>query len=332
MLIEIHHSIDMMKRYHESLRRIYSIIAVEISRIDSELALQMTFKVINDSIKLNDLIFILLVFEVYLWMIEMNVSSPTITQRAIAMKKTMNEVRKLHAIRQINDALNIRNGPTSLIHNLSLNSPVLIFRKINTDQSESWKGLFKLLSIQNESAIVELSNRSIKFRFTSVKSYYRDDHADYENSSSASIFPMIEPPNLPSFTESEDDHLAIDSIVRTLIHHEPPASSPKRGRERSRKYPASTAYLNFTLNSITADSSSSFTASRQQEIAELLEKDVFLSVNRAEIFPNIRIFNSRFVNEIKHSKTDKAFKKSRLVIQAFKDQNKIFVLTQSSTI
>ncbi len=96
--IEAHHSIEMMKRYHESLRRVYSIIATEISEIDSELALQMTFKIINNSIEFNDLIFILLIIDVYSQMIEMNVSSFIITQRVIAMKKTMNEVRKMHAI------------------------------------------------------------------------------------------------------------------------------------------------------------------------------------------------------------------------------------------
>ncbi len=177
-----------------------------------------------------------------------------------------------------------------------------------------------MLNIQDESAIIELSNESIKFRSTSVKSYYQDDHhTDDENSSSTSILSLIESSNIPSFTESEDDHSAIDSIVRT--------ESVKRDRERPRKYPVPIAYLNFTLNSITADSS--FTASRQQKIAELLEKGIFLSVNRAEMLPHIRIFSSRFVNEIKHSRTDKAFEKFRLVIQAFKDQNKILVLIQS---
>jgi hypothetical protein len=66
MFIETHHSIEMMKRYHDSLRRIYSIIAIEISDIDLEIILQMTFKALNDSIELDELIFILLVFEVYL--------------------------------------------------------------------------------------------------------------------------------------------------------------------------------------------------------------------------------------------------------------------------
>jgi hypothetical protein len=173
VLIETHHSIEMMKRYHESLRRVYSIIATEISEIDFELALQMTFKTINDSIEFNDLISTLLIFEIYFRMIEMNVSSSIIAQRAIVMKKTMNEVRKFNAIRQMNDVLNTRNESSiNLIHDLSLNSLILMFRENNIDQSESWKEFFKLLSIQNKSAIIELSNESIKFRSISVKSYY----------------------------------------------------------------------------------------------------------------------------------------------------------------
>jgi hypothetical protein len=122
-----------MKRYHDSLRRIYLVITIEISDIDFEIALQMTFKDLNDSIELDELIFILLVFEVYLRMIEMNVSSFTITQRVIAMKKIMKEMRKFNAIRQMNDALNTRNDSNFLICNLSLNLFVLIFKKNNID-------------------------------------------------------------------------------------------------------------------------------------------------------------------------------------------------------
>jgi hypothetical protein len=126
-----------MKRYHESLRQAYSIISTEISEIDFELALQMTFKVINDSIELNDLISTLLMFEAYLRMIEMNVSSSTITQRAIAMKNTMNEIRKFNVIRQMNNVLNIKNESSiNLIHDLSLNFSVLVFRESN-NQSRS---------------------------------------------------------------------------------------------------------------------------------------------------------------------------------------------------
>jgi hypothetical protein len=138
VFIETHHSIEMMKRYHDSLRRAYSIITIEILDIDFEITLQMTFKVINDSIELDELIFILLIFEVYFRMIEMNVSSSIIIQRAKAMKKIMKEVRKFNATRQMNDALNTRNDLTFLIHDLSLNSLMLIFRENKRiNQSES---------------------------------------------------------------------------------------------------------------------------------------------------------------------------------------------------
>jgi hypothetical protein len=138
IFVETHHSIEMMKRYHDSLRRMYAIITTEISSIDFEIALQMTFKVINDSIEFDELILILLVFDVYFRMIEMNVPSLTITQRTIAMKKTMKKVQKFIAIRQMNDALNTRNDLIIiLIHELSLNSFVLIFRESKDNQSES---------------------------------------------------------------------------------------------------------------------------------------------------------------------------------------------------
>jgi hypothetical protein len=139
ILVKTHHSIEMMKRYHDSLRRVYAIITIEISSIDFEIALQMTFKVINDSIEFDELILILLIFEAYFRMIEMNVSLSTITQRAIAMKKTMQEIQKFIAIRQMNDALNTRNDLIIiLIHELSLNSFVLIFREDKVfNQSET---------------------------------------------------------------------------------------------------------------------------------------------------------------------------------------------------
>jgi len=46
----------------------------------------------------------------------------------------------------------------------------------------------------------------------------------------------------------------------------------------------------------------------------------------------VYIFNLRFINEIKHPGTNKAFKKLRLVIQAYNNQGKGLVLIQSPTI
>jgi len=43
----------------------------------------------------------------------------------------------------------------------------------------------------------------------------------------------------------------------------------------------------------------------------------------------VRIFNSRFVDEIKNKSTENELKKSRLIVQAYNDENKHVVLTQS---
>ncbi len=75
-----------------------------------------------------------------------------------------------------------------------------------------------------------------------------------------------------------------------------------------------------------------YTLSRQKEISGLLEKRVFQVVNPKDVPVGIRVFNSRFVDEIKNASTDKAFEKSRLVLQAYNDFNKDLVLTQLPTI
>ena len=142
LLIETHHSIDQIERYHELFRRVYLIIVSKIFGIDSELNLQMTLKTINDSIESHELIFTLLVFGANSRMTELNASSLTISQRVIAMKKVMNEMRKFNVNRQINDVFNIRNEfSTTHFHDLSLNSLVLIYREGPAGQLGTWKEL-----------------------------------------------------------------------------------------------------------------------------------------------------------------------------------------------
>jgi Reverse transcriptase (RNA-dependent DNA polymerase) len=75
-----------------------------------------------------------------------------------------------------------------------------------------------------------------------------------------------------------------------------------------------------------------FTESRRKELNGLIEKGCFAIVKESEVPLGLRIFNSRFVDEIKHQGTDKAFEKSRLVVQAYNDPGKSFILTQAPTI
>ena len=86
------------------------------------------------------------------------------------------------------------------------------------------------------------------------------------------------------------------------------------------------------IASISEVNPNQFTSSRHKEITGLLENGVFEVINPKDVPTNIRIFNSRFVDEIKNPGTDKAFEKSRLVVQAYNDEEKNLVLTQSPTI
>jgi hypothetical protein len=208
-----------------------------------------------------------------------------------------------------------------LIYNLSLNSSMLIFRESkNINQSESWQESFKLLNIQNKSAIIELSSDSTKFKSTSVKSYHQDSNLSFDvdlNDISSSL------------ESSSSEHAYSNSVIDSIVLIE----SIKRDRDRFRKYLASIANVIFNIININSSLiDSSFIAFRQKEIVDLLEKNVFLSVNKKNVSTNIRIFNSRFVDEVKNSDTEKTFEKFLLVMQTFNDQNKIFVLTQSSII
>src|SRR6266700_227614 len=114
----------------------------------------MAFKVINDSAGPDGLIPTLLVFRAYPRILESDVPNSMVMQRAAALKKAMEEVKKLRAERQVADALNMHNGPkTTAIHDLPLNSPVLVWREGSTGQPGYWSGLYNLLSTKNETCI-----------------------------------------------------------------------------------------------------------------------------------------------------------------------------------
>jgi hypothetical protein len=102
-----------------------------------------------------------------------------------------------------------------------------------------------------------------------------------------------------------------------------PAIPPKRGRGRPCKNPDFTVFL---------QDNDLYENSRQVKVAGLLEKGIFEVTPRSQVPKEVRIFNSRFVNEIKNKGTEREFKKSRLVVQAYNNGEKYMVLIQSPTI
>ena len=289
----------------------------------------MSFKALNDSVGPNGLVPILLVFGAYPCMTEIDTHLSIITQWSVAMRKAMEELRKSNAFHQVNVALNTWNRPsTSLIHNLPLNSPVLVFREGNTGQSGSWQGLYKLLSLESESAVIKLSNGPTKFRSTLIKPYYdlaivgidKNADKDIENSSSENG-DIFEDRDTTSVYIPPD--ISLSSVPLTSLA--PPAifAPIKHWHGRLRKHPKQVSLvispdICFVIDNLEdADFNlklPQFTLSRHKEILRLLEKRIFKLVNPKDVPIDIRVFNSRFVDEIKNAGTNKAFEKSRLVI------------------
>ena len=78
MPVKAHNLVGMVKRYYGPLRHIYHIIITELLDISKDMALQMAFKVINNSIGPNSLTPTLLVFGAYLYIIESDTPNPTV--------------------------------------------------------------------------------------------------------------------------------------------------------------------------------------------------------------------------------------------------------------
>jgi hypothetical protein len=106
---------------------VYQIISEELLDLSKEAALQMAFKAINNTAGPDSIIPTLLVFRAYPRLVEGDAPSLTVSHHATVLKKVIEKVHKLRAKRQINDALNHRNGPsTSALKDLPLNSLVLV--------------------------------------------------------------------------------------------------------------------------------------------------------------------------------------------------------------
>jgi hypothetical protein len=318
--VEAHNSIGIVERYHNLIRRAYTIISVEIRDLDKDMALQMAFKAINDSAGPDGLVPTLLVYGAYPRLSETDTPTPLVIQRALALKKATAEIQRIRARRQVADALNSRNGPNTVnIHNLQLNSDMLVWREGNTGQPGAWKGPYKLLSIEGESCVLALPHGPTAFRNTVVKPYLVPEAPE-----------LIEGIDLPVDLLVEPIHPLV--VIPANPPTEPPVNLPailpvKRGRGRPRKYPIEANTANIT---IFLQEEHQFTESRLAEVQGLLEKGVF---EVATTVPEgTRIFNSRFVDEVKNKGTNKALNKSRLVVQAYHDQEKHTVLTQSPTI
>lgn len=318
--VEAHWSIGILERSHEVLRRVFKIIEEEC-HVSKEIALQMAVKAVNDTAGPGGLVPTLLVFGAYPRMVDSDPPALSITERAAAIKKAMHEVRQLRLKRQVNEALAHRNGPdVGEIHDTPIDSDVMVWREGNAGQRGSWKGPFKLLGVNGETCLIAQSRGPVEFRSTVVKPFRHEAIEDEE--AEPPIATPDEQGNSPideNEAENEDEYTDQEAGIKAAR-----LLNMWNGRTTS-GLPDLTVFM-------TNEAPIQFASSRQKELSGLLGNGVFDIVKIVDIPPGIRIFNSRFVDEVKNAGTSDAFEKSRLVVQAYKDGEKDTVLTQSPTI
>lgn len=357
--VEAHNSVGKVERYHGPLRRAFNILKAEIPDAADDLILQMAVKAVNDTAGPDGLVPTLLVFGAYPRMTDESAPSSTVVARGEAIRKAMKEVQKIRAERQVTDALAMRNGPnTTATIALPLQSQVRVWR-----EKRGWTGPFILLARDGDECLIDMPRGPTRFRITVVKPYYQDPEEHVE--------PELEKDDDQDqdHDQGQVDETPPDEDPSTIIV-EAPDGTVRRGRGRP-KGSKNRAFMTFFSapdfqdsarngqidqmepeQLVTAKEESDmqlavklrsdgvittpgepFQASDQREIESLIESGV-LDIQRFDPSKhgNVRIFNSRLVREVKAKTTDKPYEKSRLVIQAYNDEGKQEILTQSPTI
>jgi hypothetical protein len=338
--VESHNSIGKLERYHAPLRRAFHMIAEDLrgQGLSSDHILQMAVKAVNDTAGPDGLVPTLLVFGAYPRLTDMSPPSPSIAARAAAIRRAMAEVRKVRAKQQVDTALGMRNGPSTLeTLNLPLQAEVKVWR-----ENLGWKGPFVLLARDGETCTVDVDGKATNFRTVVVKPYYRDESTE-----------------IPADDDDEGDD-AEDTRDADWTPDELQPVKKKRGRPvGSRNKPKDmnidTAMMTSTMMSVAYLSTKEqtdyelslrlrkegkiTTAGAPFEMSDKKEVDALIGagVFAFEMFDpakhgGTRIFKSRMVREVKGKATDTPYEKSRMVIQGHSDGDKDLILTQSPTI
>jgi hypothetical protein len=342
--VEAHHSIGLLERFHPLIKRCF-LIFMNIPDILEDTALQMAFKAINDTAGPDGYVPTLLVYGAFPRLMEEDAPAATVQRRAFAMNKAMESVRHYRAEEQVRRALNTRNGPkTNEIRDLPLGHPVLVWREKNgAKQGGTWTGPFPLVNVQATRCTIRQPHGNVDFRITSVKPYY-----DMEKS------PESEPPPKMGGLDDQEDTIVVEAPTQPRDQTPIPAlrTFPARRRAPPKRYDDDMPGVHVTFEQLRDDAVAEvhcqlandgvveiflavdpkYHDSRQKEVTGLIEKGVFRPVNPKEVPKGTRIFGSRFVDEMKNPGTKDEKPKSRLVVQAFNDEGKSAVLTQSPTI
>jgi hypothetical protein len=178
--------------------------------------------------------------------------------------------------------------------------------------------------MNDEICKIELSFESIDFRSTVIKSFLTESFVEVEPESTVDVQSIndVESVNVQSPDDKNQD---LTSEIQTRL------TRARRLSIRYQNFADITVFLQDDVNSssFTSILTSIFVESRRKKINDLLKRQVFEIITISEMFKNVRIFNFRFVDEIKHSDISQTYEKSKLIVQVYNDHEKTLILTQA---
>lgn len=317
--IESPGAIGVVERYHAPLRGIYEKIRKEMARDHTDVeCLKMAVFSINATVGPEGLCPMLLVFGVIPRPAR---STPSATQmaRAEMIDRAMDEVTKLHAKMRLAFGLKHTAGPKGVeqsecLRQLPAGSPVLVFRTA----SKLWEGPFDFISVSGETAVVQTKRGRRIFRSTCVKPYVRSQLNDAPQTSDRNQETMPEGATKEAMHGAEafggEQHTLHDGMNGQ--HNNDPSEPGNEGRHRKVRG---------------SDTKGEFAKTRTDELIGLLEGGTFKAVMRTVVPEGMRVFGSRFIDQVKGA-GDMMRKKSRLVAQNYGDEDAAGIATKAPTV
>jgi hypothetical protein len=276
----------------------------------------MAVKAVNNTAGPNGLIPTLLVFGAFPRISHDSPFSPLITKRAKAVNQAMKKLRKHMAARQVNAALNTRNGPDPAAYSpmdLPLQSEMRVWRK-----NEGWQSPFRIIAHDGQNVILELSNSPAIFRSTMVAPYHRssnqdisgasNDHTSVKNADPSSI--VVRPNSVPKAPVRRKKEQPKGSRNRSSAAHQVAIAHLS-----AKKVSNHELAIKLRKSGVIIAPSLPFEKSNNIKITDLIARDVvtFKRYNPQKHEKSVLLFNSRIMHETKN-KNGKFYEKSRWVI------------------
>jgi hypothetical protein len=276
----------------------------------------MAVKAVNDTTGFNSLIFTLLVFGAFPRIFHDSPLSPLITKRAKAINQAIKELRKHMAARQMNAALNIRNGPDPAAYSpmdLPLQSEMRVWR-----ENGGWQGPFKVIAHDGQNVTLELSNGPAIFRFTMVAPYHRSSNQDISGASN----------DYTSVEDADPSSIVIrpNPVPEALIRRKKGRS--KRSRNRSsaahqiaiahlfaKKVSDHELAIKLRKSGVIIAPGLPFEEFNNIKVTDFIARNIvaFKRYNPQKHGKSVLLFNSRMMHEIK-DKNGKFYEKFRWII------------------